>query len=132
MNNTYTTHMQLRRHVVTLHLHVFVNQLTSDVDGLFHALQVRIEGLAGREYLDNLAEKRRCAESAPALRFSGEVDRIYLDVPGPLRVRPCCHRTPIFRNPWKSICWESAPACWHLIASGQGGALRSTRDSVFS
>lgn len=48
---------------------------------------MRIEGLAGREYLDNLADKRRCAESAPELRFSGEVDRIYLGVPGPLRVR---------------------------------------------
>ena len=49
---------------------------------------MRIEGLAGREYLDNLSDKRRCAESAPELRFSGEVDRIYLAVPGPLRVRP--------------------------------------------
>ncbi|KAK9838368.1 hypothetical protein WJX81_007536 [Elliptochloris bilobata] len=47
---------------------------------------VRIEGLAGREYLDNLADKRRCTEAAPDVRFAGEVDRIYLDVPGPLRI----------------------------------------------
>ncbi len=49
--------------------------------------QVHIQGLAGREYMDNLANKRRCKETAPDLRFTGEVDRIYLDVPGPLRVR---------------------------------------------
>ena len=37
--------------------------------------------------MDNLADKRRCKETALDLRFTGEVDRIYLDVPGPLRVR---------------------------------------------
>ena len=49
--------------------------------------QVSIQGLAGREYLDNLADKKRCKEAVPEVRFAGEVDRVYLDVPGPLRVR---------------------------------------------
>ena len=66
----------------------------SHADGLMHDLQVRVEGLTGREYLDNLADKRRCAESAADLRFIGEVDRIYLDVPGPLRVRPRSYHLP--------------------------------------
>lgn len=49
---------------------------------------MRIQGLGGREYLDNLAGKARRAEAAPEVRFAGEVDRVYLDVPGPMRARP--------------------------------------------
>ena len=78
--------------------------------GMPCARQVRIEGLAGREYLDNLADKRRCAESAPELRFSGEVDRIYLAVPGPLRVRPCCPSPSQLAS--GSMRWKSARFFW--------------------
>ena len=77
---------------ISMRLGACASRHVSDVHSLSTAQQVRIEGLAGREYLDNLADKRRCAESAPALRFSGEVDRIYLDVPGRLRVRLRSHR----------------------------------------
>jgi len=79
--------------------------------------QVSIQGLAGREYLDNLADKKRCKEPAPEVRFAGEVDRVYLDVPGPLRVRAA----PVARAALRAPAARAAAAARRLrIARGRG------------
>ena len=47
---------------------------------------VRIDGLASVRYRDQTAGGAERVDET-ALRFAGEVDRIYLDVPGPVRLR---------------------------------------------
>jgi glucose-6-phosphate 1-epimerase len=50
-----------------------------------------IEGLQGQRYFDTVSRPTRAdwiekSQDEPRIIFQGEVDRIYLDVPGPLRV----------------------------------------------
>lgn len=52
-----------------------------------------MDGLQGVDYLDSLADKRRLKENGASVRFSGEVDRIYLATPSRLEV-PCYLLTP--------------------------------------
>ncbi|HRI57431.1 MAG TPA: D-hexose-6-phosphate mutarotase [Anaerolineae bacterium] len=40
-----------------------------------------VQGLTGLRYLDTAADKVQTVDSAPAVRFSGEVDRVYFDAP---------------------------------------------------
>ena len=47
-----------------------------------------MDGLQGVDYLGSLADKRRLTENGAYVRFSGEVDRIYLATPSRLEV-PC-------------------------------------------
>jgi glucose-6-phosphate 1-epimerase len=46
---------------------------------------VAIDGLASVRYRDQTARGAERVDAAP-LRFAGEIDRIYLDVPGPVRL----------------------------------------------
>lgn len=46
-----------------------------------------VEGLRGVTYRDSAAGGVERTDDAPAVRVDGEIDRIYLDVPGPLVVR---------------------------------------------
>lgn len=50
--------------------------------------QTSVEGLQGVEYLDSLQNKQRLTQNDPSVRFTGEVDRIYLQTPNRLEV---CH-----------------------------------------
>jgi glucose-6-phosphate 1-epimerase len=69
-----------------------------------------LEGLHGVRYLDRTREDRPGTQSAEVLTVSGEVDRIYLDVPNTLRLREP-HRPldiqaegfpdVVVWNPWK-------------------------------
>ncbi len=73
--------------------------------------QVRILGLAGREYLDKLQDGKRMRQEAEAIRFEGETDRIYvnteddclLEDPGwdrRIRVAKEGSRSTVIWNPW--------------------------------
>ncbi|MEM7576759.1 MAG: D-hexose-6-phosphate mutarotase [Planctomycetota bacterium] len=66
--------------------------------------QVNVTGLHGRRLIDNLAdtespmrplrERHRFTEDREQLRFDGECDRVYLDVPGPITLNdPVLART---------------------------------------
>ena len=46
-----------------------------------------VEGLCGTTYRDSTAGGAERVDDAPAVHVDGEIDRIYLDVPGPLVVR---------------------------------------------
>ncbi|KAK9916170.1 hypothetical protein WJX75_009639 [Coccomyxa subellipsoidea] len=48
--------------------------------------KARVDGLQGVDYLGSLADKRRLTENGAYVRFSGEVDRIYLATPSRLEV----------------------------------------------
>jgi glucose-6-phosphate 1-epimerase len=48
---------------------------------------VAVLGLAGVRYRDQTAGGAERVDGGPALRVTGEVDRVYLDVPGPVTVR---------------------------------------------
>ncbi len=48
--------------------------------------QVRIRGLQGLQYIDSAAGGSRVVETAPELRITGEVDRIYLSAQQPIDV----------------------------------------------
>eukprot|EP00240_Pyramimonas_obovata_P015221 CAMPEP_0118934194 /NCGR_PEP_ID=MMETSP1169-20130426/13688_1 /TAXON_ID=36882 /ORGANISM="Pyramimonas obovata, Strain CCMP722" /LENGTH=286 /DNA_ID=CAMNT_0006877069 /DNA_START=19 /DNA_END=879 /DNA_ORIENTATION=+ len=43
--------------------------------------QVRVEGLKGVSYLDQLQDRKQCTEEGDAITFPCEVDRIYTDTP---------------------------------------------------
>jgi glucose-6-phosphate 1-epimerase len=47
---------------------------------------VAVTGLEGRRYRDQLA-RTEATESSRPVRLAGPVDRVYVDVPGPLRIR---------------------------------------------
>jgi len=52
---------------------------------------VTVTGLHGRRYRDQLSGEER-DEAAEALAFDGELDRIYLGVPGPVRIADATRR----------------------------------------
>ena len=45
-------------------------------------------GLKGVEYMDSLQDKEQLKEQGDSITFSEELDRIYLDTPDTLEVRP--------------------------------------------
>ncbi|MES2820187.1 MAG: D-hexose-6-phosphate mutarotase [Pseudomonadota bacterium] len=72
--------------------------------------QVEVEGLAGSRYRDSLQDWRECSQEG-ALRFIGETDRLYLDLPPRLSIldRPWQRRitleasgsrSAVVWNPW--------------------------------
>ena len=72
--------------------------------------QVRVDGLQGVDYLDSLQEKKRISEKGASVRFSGEVDRIYLATPGRLEVihplNPPCHSAPAASSMHLTLGWS--------------------------
>jgi hypothetical protein len=59
--------------------------------GLIHSSALRsarVDGLQGCEYRDSLEGRVAKTETAPAVRFEGEVDRIYVSTAPKLTVRP--------------------------------------------
>lgn len=48
--------------------------------------QVRVTGLRGVDYLDALANRAQTPERDDAIRFTGEVDRIYINSPHPVEI----------------------------------------------
>lgn len=73
--------------------------------------QASVHGLRGIDYLDSLAARQRRTEASDAIRFSGEVDRIYLNAPPVTEIRdPGLRRTirvetqnarsAVVWNPW--------------------------------
>lgn len=48
---------------------------------------VSVTGLQGVDYLDSLAGRQRQTEAADAIRFSGEVDRVYVNSAHPVVIR---------------------------------------------
>ena len=48
---------------------------------------VSVSGLKGVDYLDSLEGRQRKTETADAIRFNGEVDRIYVDTPHAVEIR---------------------------------------------
>lgn len=78
--------------------------------------RVMVHGLEGATYVDKLAESAKVEESAPAIRFKGETDRIYLGATRPLcplTVRPGgrvdCHACVLEVD--GTIAAEFAPDC---------------------
>lgn len=57
--------------------------------------QVKISGLHGSNYLDAVAGRTRKQESAPAITFAGEVDRIYYDAPQVVDIQDAALRRTI-------------------------------------
>lgn len=74
--------------------------------------QISIVGLDGKTYLDKTDGMKRKAQSGD-VTLSGETDRVYLDAPGPIRIRDA-HRTleivgaagwasTVVWNPWSEV-----------------------------
>jgi D-hexose-6-phosphate mutarotase len=47
-----------------------------------------VENLGERSYLDNLDGRNRNSQPADSLTFDREVDRIYVEAPADIKVRP--------------------------------------------
>ncbi len=73
--------------------------------------QVSVAGLQGVEYLDSLDGRARKQEMADAIRFAGEVDRVYLNTPHATEIRDAALNrvirvekegslTTVVWNPW--------------------------------
>lgn len=56
---------------------------------------VSVAGLQGVDYLDSLADRARKTETAEVIRFTGEVDRVYVDTPHAMEIRDCSLRRTI-------------------------------------
>lgn len=113
--------------------------------------QVSVVGLQGVEYLDALAARARKQEMSDAIRFTGEVDRLYLNTPHPVEIRDASLRrsilvekegsaTTVVWNPWiekskamadfgdneyqRMVCVESGNAAANAITLGVGHEAR--------
>lgn len=73
--------------------------------------QVSVVGLQGVDYLDSLEGRARRQETSDAIRFTGEVDRLYINTPHAVEIRDASlHRTilvekegsasTVIWNPW--------------------------------
>lgn len=101
---------------ITLHSHntgarpVWISQALHSYFAVSDIRQVRVEGLDGCRYVETLDGWRECRQQG-ALRFAGETDRLYLDLPArldlldPLWQRRLCletrgSRSAVLWNPW--------------------------------
>lgn len=87
--------------------------------------QVRVDGLQGVGYLDSLQDKKRFTEDGASVRFSGEVDRIYLATPDRLEVIHSFHppSESTFADSSKHAVLQAAvvnqDACTNIICQSQ-------------
>jgi D-hexose-6-phosphate mutarotase len=115
--------------------------------------QVSVAGLQGVEYLDSLEGRRHKQEMSDAIRFSGEVDRIYLNTPHPVEIRDAALRrtirvvkagsaSTVVWNPWitkakamadfgdeeyqRMVCVESGNCASNLVPLAVGQESRLT------
>lgn len=99
--------------------------------------KVGITGLAGREYRDAAGGNRIVTESHETVRFSGEVDRVYHDVPGALELEDGAGRTRVSGegfadvvvwNPWATLCAglpDMAPDGYRRMVCIEAAAART-------
>lgn len=84
-------------------LHTYLR--VSDLDA------VRIAGLAGRNYRDNLRAWEERAESSPELAMHDETDRVYLGGPGAVVVRDGARSLTVESDGFSSfVIWNPGPA----------------------
>ena len=71
----------------------------------------RLHGLQGCEYEDNLAGRRRERERDAALAVTGEIDRVYLQVPAVLRLQAgASERRVVQQGFTDTVVWNPGPA----------------------
>jgi len=107
-----------------------------------------VVGLQGVDYLDALDGHQRKTEPTDAIRFAGEVDRVYVNTPHPVEIRdPTLHRlirmeksgsaSTVVWNPWiakakamadfgneeyqRMVCVESGNVAENQITLAPGG-----------
>ncbi len=132
-------------------LHTYLR--VGDIEG------VSIEGLQGRSYIDKMDAMKVKVEQAPALKITGETDRVYQGTPDRCVVRDASWKravavekegsqTTVIWNPWIEkaerlkdmgddewrlfVCVESANVGEHAVtlAPGQTHAMRATLGPV--
>ncbi len=113
--------------------------------------QTSVTGLQGVEYLDALANRTRTREANDAIRFTGEVDRIYLNTPHTVKIHDAALRrvievekenslATVVWNPWiakaqamsdfgdreylRMVCVESGNVAENQITLGDGQEAR--------
>ena len=119
---------------------------------------IEVTGLHGTRYRDQLLATE-ATDTAPAIRFTGEVDRVYQDTDGPveihdrallrtIRVRKSGSRSTVVWNPWiaksqrmpdfgddeylRMVCVESGNIAENsiILTSGQRAHMKVELDSV--
>ncbi|GAB3768672.1 D-hexose-6-phosphate mutarotase [Ramlibacter monticola] len=71
----------------------------------------RLHGLQGCEYEDNLAALRREREPGAALAVTGEIDRVYLQVPPVLRLHDAAAERRVVQQGFTdAVVWNPGPA----------------------
>ncbi|GAB3650584.1 D-hexose-6-phosphate mutarotase [Ramlibacter alkalitolerans] len=71
----------------------------------------RLHGLQGCDYEDNLAGRRVQRERSPFLAVAGEVDRVYLQVPGVLRLEEGASQRRVMQQGFTDVVvWNPGPA----------------------
>lgn len=105
---------QVRSFECALHTYFAVSDVAS----------VEIEGLDGRTFMDKTKDYARQTQSG-LVRFDGEVDRVYLDAPSPLRIRDGASGFEL-RGDWKSaVTWNPGPEKGAAMRDlGEGGWRR--------
>jgi glucose-6-phosphate 1-epimerase len=72
---------------------------------------VRIQGLAGRRYRDNLRQWEEHAEATPELAVNDEIDRVYLGGPGTVVVRDDARSVTVESEGFANfVVWNPGPA----------------------
>lgn len=85
---------------------------------------VQIAGLAGLRYWDTVSGQRDCLETAQALAISGEIDRIYAQVPGPLELRQAGQTSLISSTGFPdAVIWNPGPEKGAALADLEPGGF---------
>jgi glucose-6-phosphate 1-epimerase len=75
------------------------------------ALAARVEGLQGCEYEDNTGRRQRHREQGASLAITGEIDRVYLQVPPVLQVRTGASGLRVAQQGFSdAVVWNPGPA----------------------
>lgn len=85
---------------------------------------VRVSGLAGLRYWDTVSGQRDCLETTEALQISGEVDRIYTNVPAQLEMRQAGQTTLISSSGFPdAVIWNPGPEKGAALADLEAGGF---------
>lgn len=85
---------------------------------------VQVIGLEGLRYWDTVSGQRDCLETAESLQISGELDRIYANVPAQLEVRQPGQTTFVSSNGFPdAVIWNPGPEKGAALADLEAGGF---------
>lgn len=87
---------------------------------------IGLSGLQHVAYIDQVMNGRQCIQTTPVLAIENELDRIYLDVPGSVRVFDSSRSIDVSQNGFRdTVVWNPGAEKGNAVADLTSGAYRT-------